>query len=328
MDMKKRVMILLIAFAIAVVLPEAVFSIVQPYISIEKASQSNTEPPSEEAPKTESTAYNISVLRTDGTVEKMELEAYLVGVVLGEMPADFEIEALKAQAVVARTYTLKRHTSGMKHPDGAICTNPSCCQAFKSPSDYIASGGKTGSVARISEAVKLTAGQVILYNNQLIEATYFSCSGGRTEDAVAVWGTEIPYLQAVDSPGEENAKYHTDNISYTVQEFARLLNLNTQTKPANWIGTVRYTDGGGVDTIEIAGKAFKGTTLRQLLNLRSTAFTISVAGNTVHIATKGFGHRVGMSQYGADAMALTGKDYRQILQHYYPGTELKTYLQN
>ena len=145
---------------------------------------------------------------------------------------------------------------------------------------------------------------------------------------MAVWGTEIPYLQAVDSPGEENAKYHTDSITFTTQEFASLLKLNTNIQPSDWVGAVTYTDGGGVDTIQIAGKSFQGVVLRQILQLRSTAFTISVEENVVRISTKGFGHRVGMSQYGAEAMAVQGKNYQQILLHYYPGTNLETDLQN
>ena len=326
--MKKKAATWLMAFLIAVVFPGVIFNVSQEFIHIDNPDLPATEPPLQDSQHTPTYMHKINVLLLDGTVKEMELENYLVGVVLGEMPADFELEALKAQAVVARTYTLKRNTTGQKHPNGAVCTNASCCQAYRPVADYIAANGAEEFVERVSEAVEKTAGQVLLYNGKLIEATYFSCSGGRTEDAVAVWGTEIPYLQAVDSPGEENAKYYTDSLTFAVREFADLLNLNTQIQPACWIGTIRYTDGGGVDTIEIAGKTFKGTTLRQILQLRSTAFTVSVVGDAVQIVSKGFGHRVGMSQYGAEAMAAQGKDYRQILSHYYPGTELKTYLQN
>lgn len=270
----------------------------------------------------------IPVLQSDGTTVGMKLEEYLVGVVLGEMPLSFDSEALKAQAVVARTYTLRRVTLSPKHNGSAVCVNPSCCQAFCSQEEYIATGGSAALLDKAVSAVSATAGQVVTYNGTLIEATYFSCSGGRTEDALAVWGTDIPYLQAVDSPGEENASHYTDSVSLTGKEFARLLGIPLSGSPANWFGPVTYTDGGGVDTMVIGGMPFKGTLLRQKLGIRSTAFTITPIGDSVQIVTKGFGHRVGMSQYGAEAMAVAGSDYRTILSHYYPGTSIVDYNRN
>ena len=143
-----------------------------------------------------------------------------------------------------------------------------------------------------------------------------------------MWGEEIPYLQSVDSPGEEQAVHYTDSVQFTKQEFANRLHINPKEQLTTWFGNVTYTDGGGVDTIVIGGKTFKGTDLRKLLGLRSTAFTITAIGDSVHVTTKGFGHRVGMSQYGAEAMAVRGESYGQILFHYYPGTELTDYTQN
>ncbi len=273
-------------------------------------------------------ALTVSVLTDGGVVTEMDMDTYLVGVLLGEMPVEFDTEALKAQAVVARTYTLKRKTTGQKHALGAVCTASSCCQSYRAPETFLADGGTQISLTKVSDAVNSTQNQVLTYNGRLIEATYFSCSGGRTEDAQAVWGTEIPYLQAVDSPGEEAATYFTDTVKYSAREFAALLGLDPSGSPASWLGAVTYTDGGGVDTMVIAGRVYKGTTLRQKLDLRSTVFSIVPAGNFVHIFTRGFGHRVGMSQYGAEAMAVSGSDYGQILAHYYPGAVLDTYLEN
>lgn len=270
----------------------------------------------------------IPVLRSDGSTENMNLEEYLVGVVLGEMPLSFDIEALKAQAVVARTYTLRRSTVSPKHDGGAVCVNPSCCQSFCSQEQYMEKGGNALQLNKAISAVSATAGQVVTYNGALIEATYFSCSGGRTEDALAVWGAEIPYLQAVDSPGEENASHFTDSVTFSGKEFAQRLGLPLSGNPASWLGSVTYTDGGGVDTMIIGGVPFKGTQLRQKLGIRSTAFTVTAIGDSVHVVTKGFGHRVGMSQYGAEAMAVAGSDYRQILSHYYPGTTVADYNRN
>lgn len=263
-------------------------------------------------------------LRTaDGNRKEQELEEYLIGVVLAEMPASFESEALKAQAVAARTYTQKAVKTGGKHGDGSVCTDPSCCQAYLSPEAYLEKGGSQESLEKVRSAVQETAGQCLYYEGELIEATYFSCSGGRTEEAVAVWGTAFPYLLSVDSPGEENAAYFTDSVTFSVEELEKRLGLEMTNDPADWFEAITYTAGGGVDTMEICGKTYTGTQLRSHLGLRSTAFTVDISGDVVTFTTRGYGHRVGMSQYGADAMAVQGRTYREILVHYYPGTEIK-----
>lgn len=264
--------------------------------------------------------YEI-LMRSADTLQTRKLEEYLVGVVLAEMPASFETEALKAQAVVARTYTLRADSTGGKHGDGSVCTDYACCQAYIEPEEYLSRGGSLDSLEKIRSAVAETAGLVLTYEGQLIEATYFSCSGGSTEDAVAVWGTDYPYLQATPSPGEEKAVHFTDTVSFTPEHFQQALGITLKGNPADWFGKVTYTEGGGVDTMEIGGQAYKGTRLRQLLSLRSTAFTVS-AGEKITITTRGYGHRVGMSQYGADAMAAAGKSYADILAYYYKGTAL------
>ena len=263
----------------------------------------------------------LSVLMPNGTVEQMKLEDYIVCVLLAEMPSEFEQEALKAQAVAARTYTLKRQQAGNKHENAAVCTDASCCQAYCPEEDFLVSGESTEALNKMKNAVLSTAGQVLTYDGALIEATYFSCSGGRTEAAVAVWGSEVAYLQAVDSPGEENASHYMDTVSFTLQEFADKMGVELS---GSWLGKITYTDGGSVETITIGSKQFKGTEMRQKLGLRSTAFVITPVGDKVTITTKGFGHRVGMSQYGAEAMAVQGKTYAEILAHYYPGTVLES----
>lgn len=319
------------AFVLGIVLPGLVFSVAEKWhLQAEEkpsAHSSSTDKSSEQTTPQQSGEYRIKVQNKSSAVEQMDLNTYIVGVLLGELPADFDVETMKAQAVVARTYALKRQTTAQKH-SGAVCTESACCQAYCGIDDYLAKGGRQETVDKVTSAVNATAYQILTYNNQLIEATYFSCSGGRTEDAVAVWGAEIPYLQAVDSPGEEQAAHYTDSVQFSKQEFANLLQINPKGQLATWFGNVTYTNGGGVDTIVIGGKTFQGTDLRKLLGLRSTAFTVTVIGDSVHIVTKGFGHRVGMSQYGAEAMAVRGENYAQILSHYYPGTALKDYGQN
>ena len=256
----------------------------------------------------------------NGSSQELELEEYLVGVVLAEMPASFEEEALKAQAVVARTYTVRAKEGKGKHDDGDICGDSACCQGYLAPADY---GGTEEALSKVRNAVISTTGQVLTYEGKLVEATYFSCSGGTTEDAVAVWGTDVPYLRSVKSPGEEDATYYTDTVRFSVKEFAGRLGINLTGKPDSWFGGAVYTSGGGVDTMVIGGLTFKGTELRKLLGLRSTAFTMAASDESITVTTRGFGHRVGMSQYGADAMAALGSTYEEILTHYYQGTELK-----
>lgn len=262
----------------------------------------------------------IWVLR-DGSRKEMELEEYVVGVLLGELPGGFHMEAQKAQAIVTRTYTLRTVLHKDKHA-GAVCTDSTCCQAYRDPAAYLAQGGSAQTLDRTRQAVEQTAGTVLTYHGELIDATYFSCSGGTTEDAVAVWGSDVPYLQSVESPGEEFALRHTDTVTFTPEEFSAALGMELSGSPTAWFGAVSYTRGGSVDQIYIGGVAWSGTRLRGLLGLRSAAFSLCATDTGITVTTKGFGHRVGMSQYGAEAMARAGNTASQILAHYYTGTEL------
>ena len=187
---------------------------------------------------------------------------------------------------------------------------------------YLAQGGNLESVEKIRSAVLSTSGQVLTYEGKLIQATYFACSGGKTEDAAAVWGTEVPYLQSLMSPGEEHAESFSETVAFSGKEFASLLNRSMKGSCSSWLGEVTRTQGGGVATMVIGGKTYTGTQLRKLLSLNSTAFTMTAKGNTITVTTSGRGHRVGMSQYGADAMALSGSTYEEILLYYYPGTRI------
>ena len=269
----------------------------------------------------ETVSLPVLVRDLSGNVRQMDMDTYIVGVVLAEMPAWFEEEALKAQAVVARTYARKAYVTGGKHGDGSVCIRPGCCQGYREPETYFHDGGREEDLEKIRSAVASTSGWVLTYEGMLIEATYFSCSGGRTEDAEAVWGADFPYLQAVDSPGEEKAEVYRETVRLSGERFEMLMGLDLKGSPAQWFGEVKLTDGGGVDTIDIGGQPYKGTTVRSLLGLRSAAFEIHTDGETILITTRGFGHRVGMSQYGADAMAVAGHTWQEILRHYYLGAE-------
>ena len=308
---------ILLNFAVALLEGEPQLPVLAEEISLEESA------PSEDTAAPEAVVLPMRLRKNDGTTEEMDMDTYLVGVVLAEMPAYFEEEALKAQSVVARTYTRKAYVTGGKHGDGSICTKSSCCQAYITESDYLSQGGTQENVDKIRAAVLATSGYVLTYEGQLIEATYFSCSGGSTEDAVAVWGTDFPYLRAVSSPGEEDATYYTDTISFTREQLESALDVSLSGSSDSWFSGLTYTAGGGIDSATIGGQVFGGTQLRSLLGLRSTAFSVMPGENCVTITTQGFGHRVGMSQYGADAMAASGSTYPEILQHYYQGTTLE-----
>ena len=282
-------------------------------VSVPAAALSETMP--------EGTALPVLV-RAGEEVQEEDLDAYLVGVVLGEMPTDFAPEALKAQSVAARTYAWKAYVTGGKHHDGSVCTQSGCCQAYIDPQQYLEQGGSLEGLVKVRQAVAATSCLVLSYQGELIEATYFSCSGGQTEDAVAVWGTDYPYLQSVESPGEEDAVHYEDVLTYSLQQFQDALGIVLSDPPEQWFSQVEYTNGGGIASVNIGGQSYTGTQLRSLLGLPSTRFSIQVVSDTVTITTNGYGHRVGMSQYGADAMAVSGSSFQEILAHYYPGTAL------
>lgn len=310
------------AILVGVILPAIIIQ-VGIVIDSETSVSVSFEQQTEETVRNEST-LSLWVLDENGNLSSMGLDEYLVGAVLGEMPASFEVEALKAQAVAARTYAWKEQLSGVKHGVGVVCGNYACCQAYISEDQYLANGGLAENIEKIKLAVRETSDVVLMYNGELIEATYFSCSGGKTEDAIAVWGNDVPYLRSVESPGEEHAVWFTDEISFTRTQLETTLGILLPDDPEKWFGGITYTQGGGVEMIRIGDELFSGTKIRSLLKLRSTAFEIVLQDNVAVFITRGYGHRVGMSQYGADAMAARGAGYEEILAHYYPGTVLMT----
>lgn len=244
-----------------------------------------------------------------GQARELTLHAYLVGVLAAEMPADFPEEALKAQAIASRTYALRRLQSRQE-----LCTSSACCQGWRAGAQD----------ERFEHAVQETDGLVVTYQGTLIDATFFSSSGGSTEAAAAVWGSDVPYLQSVESPETpcaQSTEFSAEEFSFILEEAYPEMQLTGT--PSRWFGPTVYTDGGGVETVEIGGISVRGTVLRTLLGLRSTDMTIDVRADTVCITTHGFGHRVGLSQHGAKAMAEDGSDFEAILTHYYQGCTLR-----
>ena len=271
--------------------------------------------PMEAEPAEQTDSDLLVTVLVENQPEEMTLDAYLTGVLMGEMPASFELEALKAQAVAARTYTLRRMESG-----GVLSDDPSVCQAYIPISKAQEKLGEDWEalLSKLQTAVRETDQQVLTYEGNLIAATYFSSSGGKTESAQAVWGSEIPYLVSVESPGEEESAESTETVP--MEDFLSALEI---TSPS--VSSVTYTQGGGVDAMVIDGKTFSGTELRRLLGLRSTCFSMAVTEDAVIFQVLGYGHRVGLSQYGAQAMAREGKDYEEILTWYYTGVTLTRY---
>ena len=247
------------------------------------------------------------------------LEEYLVGVVAAEMPADFEPEALRAQAVAARTFTLYCMRSG-KHTDADVCTDYHCCQAWKSEED-------TEKLWRIRDAVYSTAGEYLQFAGRAAFTAFHSSSPGFTEASGAIW-SELPYLVNVSSPESvDSVPGFVSRVDIGIFDLRDALlaacpEAVFTAPPELWFGEITRDESGRVSEAVIGGQVFTGVKLRETFKLRSTDFTVDYADGVFTFTVTGFGHGVGMSQYGANVMAMDGADYREILAHYYPGTEL------
>lgn len=261
------------------------------------------------------------------TVESMALDQYLRGVVRGEMPASFELEALKAQAAAERTYVYYQLAAGRKeaHPDADVCTDPGCCSAWLSEEAAREKWGEDfdGWESRIEEAVAATDGQTALYDGQPILAVFHSSSAGKTAEAGDVWSGDVPYLRSVDSPeGEETVPNYYSAAEFTAAEAKTLLaqahpELTFSGGPDKWFGAVERDDSGRVSTVEVCGAPLRGVEVRRIFSLRSACFTIDAAAERVTFRVTGYGHGVGMSQYGANELARQGKTWQEILMWYY-----------
>lgn len=254
------------------------------------------------------------------TITEENLEDYIVGVVSAEMPSVFNMEALKAQAVAARTYAMyKKKTRNLDY-DLIIGVKD---QAYKNNEMLLKYWGINffSNYLKIREAVKETKGQVLTYQNNIINAFYFSMSNGYTENSELVFQEKLPYLSSVTSFWDnENLQNFAYTTTFSKNDFCTSLNISCDVLK---IGDITRSDTHRVLKITINDKTFKGTEFRSKLGLRSTDFEISLENENVTITTKGYGHGVGMSQYGANGMAKDGYSYQEILAHYYQNTELK-----
>ena len=274
-------------------------------------------------------------VKVDGTVQEMNMDEYIQGVLRAEMPASFELEALKAQAVAARTETLYKVENGpvANHPDADICNDINCCQAFITAEQAEKNWGKNAEkyAAKIATAVRETDGMTILYQDQPILAAFFSSASGQTNASGDVWVNDLPYLQSVQSPeGESEVPNYYSVETFSAEEFKEIFlaeypDADLSGAPEDWFGEEKRNDSDMVLTIDIGGIEVKGTKVRTLFSLRSASFTVSVEDGNVVFRVTGYGHGVGMSQYGANVMAKEGKNYIEILKWYYTGVTIGPY---
>jgi len=248
-------------------------------------------------------------------IETMTMDKYLWGVVAAEMPATFESEALKAQAVAARTYALWRmgHTVA-NHPEAQVCGDSTCCQAYISPEKAAENWGENAAAysQKITDAVSVTDGTVILYDGSPIDAVFHSSSAGQTVDAVEVWGNAVPYLVGVDSPeGDEVPNYHT-TVRISKKEALKLLQ---EAYPDKKFGSDAESWFDDLDSEKV----------RTIFSLRSAHYSVETDGDELVFSVTGYGHGVGMSQYGANALAKSGKTYKEIIEWYYTGVTVEQY---
>lgn len=265
--------------------------------------------------ETTSTEKMVTIYRSNGTILTIELEEYLIGVVAAEMPASFNVEALKAQAVVARTYTLKRLD------EGKVLTDTTSTQVYKDNNQLKTLWGNSYSTYynKVKQAVNETKGIYLTYNNKYIDAVYHSTSNGYTEDAVAVWGNNIPYLKSVDSLWDKSASSYLKSTTIDINELNTILKITLDTEII-----LTKDNNNRVTNVTIGNNSYTGVQFRNLLGLRSTDFDIEINDNIITITTRGYGHGVGMSQYGANGMANSGYNYKDILNHYYANIQIKS----
>lgn len=276
-------------------------------------------------PQAVTSNVEVAVYRSkQKTVEHVLLEDYVVGVVAAEMPSDFEMEALKAQALTARTFVVKRMINGAVLPNKADVTDTVDTQVYSSLADLKKQWGQSyeAKIERIQKAVRETAGQVLTFDGQPITASFFSTSNGYTENAEDYWGNPTPYLKSVDSPWDKNTPKFLSEQKFSVADFEKKLGVKVLANGK--VGNIaERTSGHRVKTVSFNGKQLSGREVREKLGLRSSDFTWRQEGSQVIITTKGYGHGVGMSQYGANGMAKEGKSYKDIVLHYYKGIEIK-----
>mgnify|MGYP004620101041 FL=1 len=279
--------------------------------------ETNENPKQEESTDTsKSETDKVTIYRTNGDVITIPLDEYLIGVVGAEMPASFPIEALKAQAVVARTYALKKIKNNAKLTD-SVSTQ---CYKDNNQLKEMWKNSYNTYYQKIKSAVEATKNQAIYYQNDYIDAVYHSTSNGKTEDAMYVWGNSSPYLKSVDSSWDKNSTSYLKEIEKDLSNVLNILGVDVSDTSFEILSR---DSSGRVEKVRFGNREFTGVEFRNLLGLRSADFDIKQIDNTLIITTRGYGHGVGLSQYGASGMAKEGYNYIEILKHYYTGVTIR-----
>lgn len=331
--MHKRIFLFVtVLVSLMVILPTALVSM-GGKAGGEKGTQQNRKPLLSEGP-------NIRVYLTEEKkVVDVPLEAYIRGVVAAEMPAEFHMEALKAQALAARTYIVDRlergNFSDMKAwgetADSAHVTDTVQHQAYKTDEQLRAMWQEEypSFAEKVDEAVRTTQGQVILFEGKPIYAAFFSTSNGRTENAEDYFEESYPYLKSVDSAWDAQSPKFADekkmNVSSLIEKLEEKTGKNIAVSASageGWIEVKERTDGDRVAAVRIGDQEFTGREVREALELSSSDFEWSLDGDAIVFQTKGYGHGVGMSQWGANLMAKEGKTAEEIIRHYYQGVDI------
>ena len=267
-----------------------------------------------------------------GEIEEINLDEYIANVVSAEMPVKFDIEALKAQAIVARTYTIYKITKSKKHKEADICDDSTCCQAWISKEDRLKKWNKDKANKnwnKIIKAVNDTKGKIITYKDKPINAFFHANSGGKTDVPLYVWGGEgYPYLQVVETSGEENYSEYRSEAEFTKKEFeekikAKHKDFKIDYKQENCISIKERDDSNRVKTVKIGNLNLSGVEARTILGLRSANFEVQILEDKIKFTVIGYGHGVGMSQTGADSLAKQGKNYEEIIKHFYKDVEIR-----
>ncbi|MGL4848258.1 MAG: stage II sporulation protein D [Clostridium sp.] len=276
---------------------------------------------------------DITVYRSKtGKTEKITLENYVIGVLSGEMPVNFEVEALKAQAIAARTYYMSKREKKCENAKGADICDQIHCQVYMNKEERIK--GWDSKVAKknyekIEKVVKETEGEVIVYGDEIIKyPQFFSTSSGKTENSEDVFVSAVPYLKSIESPGENISPKYSAEKTVSNEEFKRIANEKfganiSGNNIKSQVEILSRTEGGSVEEIKIGKSKVKGTEFRRAYDLNSANFDLEYFKDKVKIQMRGSGHGVGMSQWGANVMAKEGKEYKEILSHYYKGIEVK-----
>ena len=334
----KKILIYLLSFILIIfIIPALLTRRTSPVNSNEKISNQEEQNDENQTQTSNQNEYNynkygtISLLHKKmGEVEQVNLDEYLCNVVSAEMPANYEIEALKAQAIVARTYTIYKILN-KKHDTADICDDSTCCQAWISKDDRLArweESQRESNWQKIVSAVNDTKGKIITYDDKPIDAFFHSNSGGVTEVPVNVWGgTGYPYLQSVETAGEDTYTQYSSEVVFTQEQLINKLkekysDISIDFSNSDDIKIMDYTESTRVKTVKFGNHEISGVEARSLLGLRSTNFEISIDDDNIKFSVKGYGHGVGMSQTGADSIAKQGSSAEDIIKHFYTGVEV------